>query len=93
MQPQRAPEPAAATAAVLTWQPLSPALGAEILGVDLRRQNDDRVFAQIEQIWHQNLVILLRDQELSEDDEAASQRNSARRPRSTPRSSCAAIRR
>ena len=49
MQPQRAPEPAAATAAVLTWQPLSPALGAEILGVDLRRQNDDRVFAQIEQ--------------------------------------------
>ena len=69
MQPQRAPEPAAATAAVLTWQPLSPALGAEILGVDLRRQNDDRVFAQIEQIWHQNLVILLRDQELSEDDE------------------------
>ncbi len=56
-------------AAGLAWRPLSPALGAEILGVDLRRAHDDRVFAQIEEIWHQNLVILLRDQELSEEDE------------------------
>jgi taurine dioxygenase len=69
MQTQRAPESAAATAAALAWRPLSPALGAEILAVDLRRQSDDRVFAQIEEVWHQNLVILLRDQQLSEDDE------------------------
>jgi taurine dioxygenase len=56
-------------AAALAWRPLSPALGAEILGVDLRRESDDRVFVQIEGVWHQNLVILLRDQQLSEDDE------------------------
>src|SRR6266508_2122453 len=56
-------------AAPLAWRPLSPALGAEIIGVDLRRENDDRVFAQIRDIWHQNLVILLRGQELSEEDE------------------------
>src|SRR2546422_8547321 len=56
-------------AAALAWRPLSSALGAEILGVDLRRANDDRVFAQIKQIWHQTLVILLRNQQLSEDAE------------------------
>ena len=38
-------------------------------GVDLRQELDDRMFAQIRDIWHQNLVILLRDQELSEEDQ------------------------
>ena len=69
MQTQHASAAADTKAAALTWRPLSPALGAEILGVDLRRENDDRVFAEIREIWHQSLVILLRDQELSEDDE------------------------
>lgn len=45
---------------VLT-KPLSPALGAEILGVDLSAPLSDAVFAQIEDIWHENLVIVLRD--------------------------------
>jgi len=53
----------------LAWRPLSPALGAEIIGVDLRDEIDDHVFAQIRDAWHQNLVILLRDQRLSEEDE------------------------
>jgi taurine dioxygenase len=53
----------------LTWRPLSQAIGAEILGVDLSEPVDDHAFAQIRDIWHRNLVILLRDQELSEDDE------------------------
>ena len=53
---------------VLT-KPLSPALGAEILGVDLSAPLSDAVFAQIEDIWHENLVIVLRDQHLSEDDQ------------------------
>ncbi len=69
MQTQHAPEPAAATAAALAWRPLSPALGAEILGVDLRSESDDRVFTRIEEVWHQSLVILLRNQQLSEDNE------------------------
>jgi alpha-ketoglutarate-dependent taurine dioxygenase len=50
-------------------RPLSAALGAEIIGVDLRAELDDRTFAQILEAWHRNLVILLRDQELSETDE------------------------
>jgi alpha-ketoglutarate-dependent taurine dioxygenase len=53
----------------LATRPLSPALGAEIIGVDLSKEVDDRVFAQIRDVWHQNLVILARDQELSEEDE------------------------
>jgi taurine dioxygenase len=50
-------------------RPLAPALGAEIMGVDLSKPIDDHVFAQIRDAWHENLVILLRDQELSEEDE------------------------
>jgi taurine dioxygenase len=50
-------------------RPLSPALGAEILGVDLSSPMDDALFARIQDIWHENLVILLRDQHLSEDDQ------------------------
>jgi taurine dioxygenase len=50
-------------------RPLSPALGAEITGIDLSRQADESVFAQIQDVWHQNLVLLLRDQRLSEQDQ------------------------
>jgi len=53
----------------LQAMPLSPALGAEILGVDLSEAISDAVFAQIQDIWHANLVIVLRDQHLSEDDQ------------------------
>jgi taurine dioxygenase len=53
----------------LACRPLSPALGTEIVGVDLRREIDDQTFAQILAAWHDNLVILLREQELSEEDE------------------------
>jgi alpha-ketoglutarate-dependent taurine dioxygenase len=50
-------------------RPLSPALGVEIVRVDLSGEIDDLTFAQIRDAWHENLVILLRDQELSEEDE------------------------
>lgn len=50
-------------------RPLSPALGAEIVGVDLGRDIDDDTFAQIQDAWHQNLVILLRGQKLREEDQ------------------------
>ncbi len=53
----------------LQTRPLSPALGAEIIGVDLRQEMDEGVTAQVREIWHENLVILLRDQHLSEEDE------------------------
>jgi taurine dioxygenase len=50
-------------------RPLSSALGAEILGIDLRDDIDARVFAQIRDAWHQNLVIVLRGQNMSEEDQ------------------------
>jgi taurine dioxygenase len=50
-------------------RPLSPALGAEILDVDLRREIDDDRAAQILDAWHRHLVILLRDQRLTEDNQ------------------------
>jgi taurine dioxygenase len=50
-------------------RPLSPAIGAEIIGIDLSRPIRDEIFATIVKTWHENLVILLRDQHLSEDDQ------------------------
>lgn len=53
----------------ITVTPLSPALGAEITGIDLRDDLDADTIAAIEDAWHQNLVILFRGQELSEQDQ------------------------
>jgi taurine dioxygenase len=53
--------------ASFTVRPLSPALGAEISGVDLRDPIDDALKQKFLDAWHQHLVILLRDQTLDED--------------------------
>lgn len=53
----------------LTVKPLSPALGAEIAGIDLREDLPAEAFAQILRAWHEHLVILFRDQSLCEDDQ------------------------
>ncbi|MFL5050258.1 MAG: TauD/TfdA dioxygenase family protein [Xanthobacteraceae bacterium] len=50
-------------------RPLSPALGAEIVGVDLSHKLDDATARQILAAWHAHLVLLFRNQDLSEDDE------------------------
>jgi len=50
-------------------RPLSPALGAEITGVDLREKGDDALTEHLLDAWHKYLVILLRDQILNEDDQ------------------------
>jgi taurine dioxygenase len=50
-----------------TARPLSPALGAEILGVDLRDPIDEALKQKFLDTWHQHLVILLRNQTLDED--------------------------
>ncbi len=49
--------------------PLSSALGADIVGVDLRAPIDDATTHVIRQAWKDHLVIRLRGQELSEDDQ------------------------
>src|SRR5712671_7226938 len=46
---------------------LSPALGAEILGTDLRDPIDEALRQKFLDAWHQHLVILLRNQTLDED--------------------------
>ena len=46
---------------------LSPALGAEIAGVDVSRVLPDSVFEKILDAWHEHLVIVLRGQQLDED--------------------------
>lgn len=61
--PARSPAPA------LTARPLSPAIGAEIVGIDLRDNIDDALGKAMLEVWHQHLVILLRGQNLSEDDQ------------------------
>jgi taurine dioxygenase len=53
----------------LTVKPLSPALGAEIAGIDLRQDLSAGAFAEIVDTWHKHLVILFRGQSLSEDDQ------------------------
>src|SRR6267142_2398921 len=53
--------------AAFTVRPLSPALGAEILGVDLRDPIDDALKQKFLDAWHRHLVILLRNQTLDED--------------------------
>jgi taurine dioxygenase len=50
-------------------RPLTPAIGAEIIGVDLRGPMSDATFANVLDTWHKNLVILFRDQDLTEDDQ------------------------
>jgi taurine dioxygenase len=50
-------------------RPLSASIGAEIVGLDLSQPMTDALFAKVLDAWHQNLVILFRDQRLSEDDQ------------------------
>jgi taurine dioxygenase len=53
----------------LQTRPLSGALGAEILGVDLSGPISDELFDNILRCWHDNVIILFRDQQLSEEDQ------------------------
>ena len=70
---QTTPQSAAAEvrrpADMMETRPLSGALGAEIMGVDLSAPISDELFATIKDCWHQNLVVLFRDQHLSEADQ------------------------
>jgi alpha-ketoglutarate-dependent taurine dioxygenase len=50
-------------------RPLSPALGAEITGIDLRDEIDEQLSQRLLDTWHQYLVIVLRDQILDEDNQ------------------------
>ena len=49
-------------------RPLGYALGAEILGIDLREPTESNTIAAIRSIWHEYHVVALRDQDASPDD-------------------------
>src|SRR5262249_8244804 len=53
-------------AMAVTVRPLCAAVGVEVLGVDLKRMGEAEVRA-VEQAWHGQSVILLRDQQLDDD--------------------------
>ncbi|SNT36154.1 taurine dioxygenase [Noviherbaspirillum humi] len=46
--------------------PLSPALGAEIAGIDLHQPIDQHTFAELQQAWREHLVLRFRGQPLSD---------------------------
>ena len=52
-------------------QAVSDALGIEISGVNLARPLEDAAFAQIERAWHDGLILLFRNQDLDEAQQAA----------------------
>jgi taurine dioxygenase len=49
--------------------PLSPALGAEITGIDLRKPQDDATIRTIRKAFDDSIFVVFRDQELSDDDQ------------------------
>jgi len=53
----------------LTTRPLSAALGLEILDVDLHNPLPLPVIARLREAWYEGLILLLRDQTLTEEDQ------------------------
>ena len=52
---------------MLKIEPLSPAIGVEISGVDLSEPLDEQTFARIRRAWEENCIALFRDQALDEE--------------------------
>ena len=55
----------------LDIRPISGALGAEIHGVDLSQELDDRTFNAIRKAWNDHLVLFFRDQSLTPEQHKA----------------------
>jgi len=53
----------------ISVEPLSPALGAAIRGVDLREPLDAATIKAINDAFDRYIVVVFRDQNLSEDDQ------------------------
>ena len=56
-------------ALTLSVRRLTPVIGAEISGVDLSRPIAPGIAAEMRRTWHDHAVILVRGQDLSEDDQ------------------------
>jgi taurine dioxygenase len=64
-----APTASAATPRPFAVRDLTPFVGAEIIGVDLTGPIAPEVFAAIEAVWLEKLVILFRGSQLEQDDQ------------------------
>ena len=49
--------------------PLSPAIGVEVRGIDLRANLDDVTRAALRKAWAENCILLVRGQDLTEDEQ------------------------
>lgn len=54
-----------------TIKPISGALGAEVHGLDLRQPLDQAAKAAILDAWHEHMLLLFRDQNLTQDQQLA----------------------
>lgn len=52
-----------------TVTPLSDALGAEVTGLDLAVEHDDATIQAVLDAWHEHLVLVFRDQDLTQEDQ------------------------
>jgi taurine dioxygenase len=62
-------ETAPQEASPLRVKPLCSVIGAEVQGVDLRDPIGDTLKQQLHDVWHEHLVILMRNQQLDEDSQ------------------------
>lgn len=53
----------------LAATPLSPALGAEVAGIDLRDELSDETVARIRELWRRYIVLVFRGQDLTTEDQ------------------------
>jgi taurine dioxygenase len=53
----------------LTFSPLHPLIGAEVSGVDLRKELDPATLATIKQAWSDHTLLLFRDQDMTSEDQ------------------------
>lgn len=59
----------------LTFQPLSPVIGVEAKGVDLSKPLEPDVFAELRRAWAEHSILLIRGQDLTEEDQFRFARN------------------
>ncbi len=71
MQTVEAQEAPKGVAPRLAFRPLTPEIGVEITGIDLRAPLDGATFAAIETAWLDHCVLLARGQDLDEDAQVA----------------------
>lgn len=55
----------------ITVTPISPALGAEIGGVDISRPLSEQELADITEAWNEHILLVFHDQNLSDDSQLA----------------------